>query len=632
MVASSDPQPLTDKTASNNARPPEAAAARARRTLAASRAARAGISNMVEALRISRPPKAPGKHAGNAVGGTSTTARRHALIPLAEGRDQLEARIRALEDVVSARDEALIRLKRQLGRTLIRRRHSEREHDNAVASLAHAVSTARSFHAAALSARSDLQTVVEDISASLRAARETEGSDIHIVLDDVSASIEIATAKLDVALPAFTLDEPVPSVRSQPLSRPRAPSSIAPSDEDSRSCASYASSALGDDRDAQIEALIELVDILDAKLSTGPPHQGATNVLNRARRTVASLRVEQNQSNGTVASMVDCCKNENGNGNEDEDMIRRQSIVRIIDEVLAEMGNDTGFSATDDMVKVVAARAELREARAAAERARGHVTVLEKAAERVGGFDDILERNNALQQELAVARRTITRLIQDRGPLRRFGATSAGGTPASVARGASRAMREDEDAMRRVLDWQQSTSTAGNRSTTNNPNESSRGDVERESEIGDGEKEKGAEKNVGDRIDSHDSLQEGWNSRRPDRDDSPALPAPSRPSRRIRGGGSTNGLPSQTNLHGNATDEASLGDDAAVSEKSVEMANEDTGSTQSMPIRGILRRHDSLSSLATMNASGDEITIRNRHKIFGSGPRATDGLRSLLGG
>lgn len=672
MVAS--PDPISDMggvRTTHDHRPPDPAAARARRTLAASRAARAGISNMVDALRISRPPRGPGKGSTNANGTTGTTARRHALIPLAEGRDQLESRIRTLEDVVTSREEALVRLKRQLGRTLIKRRHVERERDSAMNRLSQAVAEARAFHNAAASARSDLKTTIEDVSELLRISPDNE-ADASILIDDISAALDIATAKLSIALPPCTVEEQQSS-QTQPLTRPRTTPSVVLSDEDARSCASFASSALGDDRDAQLESLIELVDILDAKLASGPPHQDATNAVTRARRTVESVRAEKGrETNGKIGTTDPL------NKGDDE---RRKEISRIVSDLLSEKCTNGSFNLTDDVAQVAIARAELREVRESTERLRVHNHSLERALERATQQTNLIEQNENLQRELANARRTITRMIQERGPQRRFAARSAAVTPASATR-EPRGLSTDPEAIRRVLNWRYEASTAsrhgsaddrkgtstsdraadandgvnykGENKTTKEMNQNTGGNFDEEryengdlanssdndGRSGDNSESSGSNTSNPKHISSdsgdngvcngHDTLSVDWNSRLPDRNDGPMHGPSSRSVRRSRDVLSNDGV-KHIGSKSNVESGGSM-DEATVSDKSLDVdPSDDNASIQSLPARTSHRRHESFLSASGLSIAEDEVTIVNRRNIFNFRQRHVEGLRGLLG-
>lgn len=484
----------------------DAATARIRRGLAVSRAARAGISNLVDAIKIAKPPRAPPKTPG----GIPTASRRHALIPLAEGRDQLEARIRTLEDGVATRDESLVQLKRQIGRGMMKRRHVERERDTAIAQLKSMACTARMQHEAAISARGDLQNLVDNMATLLTSAYELSTNNVQMtmILDDMTASSDTAKAKLSIDLPSCpTIDEVLPVSIPQnhhPHStyshstRPRTTSSVVFSDDDARSCGSYASSALGDSREAQLDSLVELVEILDARLSTGPPHLAASNALQRARRTIANVQRDHDDpsapaapaslstrapalaslpsgaaSNSTsisarrppaMRSNVADTRSDLDCG----DVERRQDIARIVDAIIKErLGNkgnkgsahstklhrgsintngvvdhedveEDGEDTIAELARTAVAHVELHEAREAAEALRKRVASLEKLAERAVRVDELTRQNADLNRSLETAKSTVRRLVREQGAAgvgRRLpGVASAGVTPGSTPR------------------------------------------------------------------------------------------------------------------------------------------------------------------------------------------------------
>lgn len=548
--------PDTDTPAlSPDARSFDASTARARRSLAASRAARDGITSMVDALRISKPPRVPSKPP-TTTPSSATTARRHSLIPLAEGRDQLEARIHALEDTLATRDDAIITLKRQLGRSLVKRRHLNREREALSAKLSAAVTTARSFHALATDGRTDFRTLVDDISTSLRAARRDGDS---IIIDDIRAALEIATSKLSNTI----LPNP-PDAIAMPLANMQAKgrvvgyaASVGVSDDDAKSMASFTSSAIGEDRDVQLDSLVELVDILDSKLATGPPHAGAANAVAKARRTVANVRARKDVAEPS-----------------------REVVTRIVDDILSERGSDLKKELKSSLVSEV----ELQKARLEIEQLRNR---LEESESHRTSRNGLAERTGALENELANAKRTITRLIQERQVLRRgtIGASfSALGAPDRTPD--RRPPRErigkrvagESDAMQRVLVWRQSA----------------------------GEGEDGQD----------------VRARRP-----------TAVKRRIGADGRmilVTGV--EDGSVGGAGGGGGVEDDIFMSEKSLDGLGNDSTSGQSLPVRGFLQRHDSILSGDVMSSTnGDEITIMRHRNIFNVGNRPTDGLRGLLG-
>lgn len=574
--------------------PLDSASARARRHLAAARAARDGISTMVDALRISKPPRAPAKpHSASSI----PAARRHALIPLAEGRAELEARIHALEDAIAARDADLLVLKRQWGRALVKRRHLENERDAARQDASNMRDALKVSSTAAQAARKHLIRFIDDVASPLPGLRaivsETGGKDsatialcneLETVLDDIDEVLSTARDDLERhPLPQMPLEcSKLPVMSAAPASvRPRAgpatPSATG-SDDDAKSCASFASSAgFGEDRETQISTLIELVDILESKLTAGTPYPSADSSITRAKRTVASLRV---RTPAEVSELV----------------AERDQLKAQLDAVMSEKEGIGGEDAA--MALAAKAEAELRDANAEIFRMRARLTGVEKIAERAARQDVLMSRHTALEGELRSARKTIERLVQEKNNLRRT-ALSGGAlsnTPSStkpLAKGTS-------DAVRRILDWRQRASSENHDDTT----------------------DAGAQPC----------------STPPNKETDNRLPLvppragranqlPDRPTGVIQGRD-----PTKKRKIANSDSEDALGfDGQSVSERSLDVGVNDSISAQSLPVRGFLRRHDSFLSAGNVSASGDEITIMNNRNIFSPGGRAFDGLRGLLG-
>lgn len=598
-----DPAPMSaTPPISPNGRLRDAAAIRAHRNLAAARVARTGITTMVDNLRIAKPPRVPPK---GAAGAAAMTARRHALIPLAEGREQLETRIHHLEDTVAARDESLVTLKQQLGRALVKRRHLDRERETLVARLAQTITTARSYQTLITSSRGDLNTLIDDVSSILRSAPRQDGA-VALTWDDLTTAVEIATDKLKDATPPSQLDTsaipPPVGAPGQFARRARASGGLSTigSDDDTKSCASFTSSALGDDREAQLDSLVELVEILDAKLSCGPPHARAANAVQRARRTVVISRAQQPDKAGEE---------------------RRDQLSKMVAEILAERGRQDLLghgdgNAKDDFVVEVA----LREANVELEDMRERMASLEKMATRGLRSEDIVERNGVLEMELANAKRTVTRMIQERQTVRRRngigmasgqctpvvrtpvkkGETDAiaggdGGLALKSLQAGKLAKSGDSDAMQRVLDWRQSTS-------------------------GDGAAE------IHEEGQGLETTSRTRSKRRKSGDDDGRSTGAAVGT---VGRGAASGV-SAVAVGGEGGDEVAV---FGVSEKSFDPFANDTASGQSIPVRGFLQRHDSFLSGGDVMSStnGDEITIMKPGNIFNVGARRADGLRGLLG-
>lgn len=493
---SQTPRPIISRPVSSHTEAhhmPDVTSARARRSIAASRAARNGISSMMEALRTSKPPRAPTKPYDQL--SSSTVNRRHALIPLAEGREQLEARIRILEHSLVLRDEISVRLKRQLGRALVKRRHFERERETLLFRLSNAVTSARSYYTLAVSLNSDFRMIVDNLTASFRVAFNIDNENdpnseslfqtiknriananvvenISDCVNTIACAVQTATQKINRPIPAWTIDSPVPSLSTLPpttagsanisVSRP---ASTAPSDDDTKSCASFSSSAFGEDRDAQIESLVELIDILDAKLSSGVSHPAASNTVARARQNMLELcsKAGSDRPEGTENNFF------SSQDNRDEPLTndaRRDLIVHAVKEILSEIPRSSGEGCTLSIDEVLAltelTKLELENAQKEIKDLRKLISNLEKCAERGLRYDDAVERNVLLERELATAKKTIARMIQSTQTPRRpshgvcvgNAPQSAGSTSEVTCRGG----HADPEAMKRILRWRQTAS------------------------------------------------------------------------------------------------------------------------------------------------------------------------------
>lgn len=658
---------------------PDATTARARRSLATSRAARSGINNMVESLRVSKPPRAPCKLTTQP--SAATVARRHALIPMAEGRDKLEARIRSLEDSLAARDEASVRLKRQLGRALIKRRHLERERDSVILRLSTATTAAHSYHTLAVTTHNDFQALVNDIATTirstiisntdsitetnnilqaaaeilleLRAPKEDSNCCLHLIIESVKTAVD----KLKTPLPPCTVDASIPSPVASTLARLR-PSTVAaqctvstaPSDDDAKSCGSFTSSALGDDRDAQLESLIELIDILDAKLSSGGAHTAASNALARARRTVSHIRSKQtselreSDASGNSANSHDRADEQLANGE------RRDAIVHVVNDILSGRSQPSADGAAltlnEALALAASTKVELEEARQELDDMQQRVFSMEKSAERGLRYDEAMEQNTMLQSQLATAKKTITRMIQDaRGP-RRFshsttgGPQSAGSTP-EVVRKADR----DPESVQRILKWRQSASSEAAVSNahvgaSSMPKIESEGkrdfehDEDREDQESDFDEAEQAPVNVPGikRNEASSSCRKGHGvaKQKSRRDDRGVAPSPSQTS--LGEGRVETKAAQRTSMDGGVRNgtEGDVSRSESANESAVEsfdLGSNEAGSSASAPVRGFLR----LGTGSAMSLSGDEISLMGRHNIFGPRTRQTDGLRGLLG-
>ena len=383
---------LNEQLPPQSQRPVDPSALRARRTLAAARAARDGITNMVDALRLSKPPRAPP---------TAPTSRRHALIPLTEGREELEARIRALENTVATRDEALTRLKRQWGRALVRRRQAERERDIA---------------------RSDLASLANDVALAARGSHPTTA------LDDVAAAVDIARAKMN---------KPSGKLSTQQQEN---------NENDNHSITSFASSQhTPEDRAQQIATLTELVDILESRIaasaSGGAVFDGKpVAVVARARKTLSNGKLGTNQQ-------MDIEDDEN-----DVNMAR--------EKVEQDIGKDTSDLSREEKALTAAARAQaqLITAQNAIKDMSERLITMERLVDKGTKYDEVLARNRSLETELQTTKRMMGRLVQERNSLKK-NVGSARSHKSSMSR---TPMLGDSDAMRRVLDWRQRASSETN--------------------------------------------------------------------------------------------------------------------------------------------------------------------------
>lgn len=579
--------------------PLDTAAAKARRHLAAARAARDGITTMVDALRISKPPRAPSK-----LPTTPTSvpiARRHALIPLAEGRPELEARIHALEDVVAARDAELLTLKREWGRGLIKRNFVQRDRDSARADAAALRDAAKASSAVAHTTRNQFVQFLDDISAPLPPLHQVLVSDacetalppqlkdeLAAALDDIEEILSTARDSLEThplppALPQRLQKEKpsVSNVKRPPLKprNARGPSSVPGSDDDSKSCASFASSSFfGENRETQLDALVELIGILESKISAGPAHPPVNGALRRAKRTVTSARMKLPSDFSDI-------------------MAERDTLKAQLNAVMAEKEKVGGEDAA--MALAAKAQAELRDANDEIAIMRMRVASHEKSAERVVKQDELASKNVLLTNELRNARKTIGRLIQDKSGMRR--SAVSGGLQAASPMSSQPPLKGNTDAMRRVLDW---------RNTASSENQ----DVP----------VAGTSRVLFER--NHISRDPPCSN--PDND------IVSRLSR-------TEALPDrqtrvlQRRLHGTSrvigSESSQPNEVNSLSDRSLDVGGNDSASVQSLPRRGFMSRHDSFLSTGNISASGEEVTISKRRNIFSTVSPSMDGLRALLG-
>lgn len=544
---------------------------------------------MVDALRISKPPRAPSKPTSAS---SVPAARRHALIPHAEGRVQLEARIHALEDTVAARDVELVKLKRQWGRALVRRKHVEKEREAARKEVEDGRGRMKAMYVAATAQRKRMERMMQDVSVPLPALCQAVDSaqgkvpelaeELRAAVDDIEETLAEAKEELAAhALPPMVLEGVGAGVKGVPPAvRSRSCSgSTGGEEDDAKSVASYASStAFGEDRETQVDALVELVEILDAKLANGLPHAAAGACLARAKRTINGARVR-------------------GAAEVREIVTERDKLSRQLEAVMKEKDSVGG----EDAALALAARAEaeLRDANKEMEAMRERLKSLERIAEKAIRSEAVSERNAALEGELRSAKKTVGRLVQERNSLRRT-------APSSMLSNASNASktpaRGNSEAMRRILDWRQRASSENHEKVTDRvapvPFMGVNGMDEVRPEVVGGV----------DRVE----------------------PLPDRMTGRTLG--TTNPI-KRRRMGMLDTDSARANDTTSLSERSLDAGLTDSISAQSLPVQGFLRRHDSFLSAGNVSASGDEITITNNRNIFNSrGPKVEDGLRALLGG
>ncbi|KAI0559337.1 hypothetical protein FGB62_157g018 [Gracilaria domingensis] len=397
-----------------------ASAVRHRRVLQAAASARRDVSSFVSSVSAPKPPRAPA---------AAKSARRRSLVPLP---DDARRRLRELERALAERDAALLALKKQLGRALIKARHARQERDAAAARLARAVALLRRQHAALLAARTDAATLLDDVDACVavvraappRADAPRAGAPcaLRAGVEHLVSAAEMARAKVAAPLVDFA-------------------AAVDADDDDAHSVASLASS-LADDRDAHVETLVELVQLLDARLSTADSDGAAAAAVQRARRTIQGARAHDahRASDGAAA--------------------QTETALRDAQRQLSDMT--------------------------------ARVNALHKIAERAVNADEALAKNVQLESQLHAAKKTIQRMLQQRcsaassrrhaasdapAPVnwRRRAASARGGAsggasdgapgeaeharaPPSQQRAALRAHGASAETVRRILDWRQRAS------------------------------------------------------------------------------------------------------------------------------------------------------------------------------
>lgn len=539
-------------------RHPEASAVRARRSLAAARAVRDDIANMVDSLKISKPPRAPP---------SLPQSRRHSLIPHAEGRAQLEARIRTLEDMVSSRDTAQTKLKTQWGRALVKRRAAERERDTLRAALRATAALKRQF-----------ENFVQDIGVPLPGLRECVERakvDAPALAEEVIAALDDVEETLSAAKDALAAPPHAGPGEESMRRAGRVAVSTAGSDDDARSVASYASSTLGDDREAQLDALVELVEILEVRLA-GKTHP----VMTRAKKAISAAKA---RTSPEVAEL-----------SQERDRLRKQ-LEAVMEDKESVGGEDAALALA------AKAEAELRDATKEISELKKRLVNADRIAEKATRQEELNERNTALENELRGAKKTIARLVQERSTLRK---TKPSGPLLSNASSASKTPgRATSEAMRRILDWRQRASSE-NHDPAPEP-------IHLAVPFGD---ENAEDVNNGETnglvpIDRSEQF----------------------PDRRLQTSVETSSAKKRKTIAPDSDSMQAI-DANSISDRSLDVGGaNDSTSVQSLPTRGILHRHDSVLSAGTVSAFGDAITIANNRNIFSAGgPKKVDGLRDLL--
>eukprot|EP00178_Gracilaria_changii_P011060 TRINITY_DN317_c0_g1_i1.p1 TRINITY_DN317_c0_g1~~TRINITY_DN317_c0_g1_i1.p1 ORF type:complete len:523 (-),score=157.91 TRINITY_DN317_c0_g1_i1:8774-10342(-) len=333
---------------------PDATAIRTRRVLEAAATARRDVSSFVSSLSAPKPPRAPA---------ALKSARRRSLVPL---HDEVRARVAQLERVVAERDAALLALKKQLGRALIKARHARQEREALGAKVARLVALLRKQQSALLATHTACATLVDDVHACVGVAREalSETPALHSLrstVEHLESALEMASAKMTPPMAEFA--------------------NVDVDDDDAKSVTSFASS-LADDRDAQLDTLVELVQLLESRLSTCDGDGVAAAAVTRARRTIQGAR-------------QDGAPNASDSATELPDEAGVRDAKR--GEVCSELAD----------ARLVEAQRQLHDMTA-------RVNALQKIAERAVRADEALAKNVQLESQLGAAKKTIQRLLQQR--------------------------------------------------------------------------------------------------------------------------------------------------------------------------------------------------------------------------
>lgn len=448
MAAASD--------AGSSGAPPTSAAvsARARRSLAAARAARDGIASMVEGLKIGRAPRPPlpplaarraalmGGEIGDREDGGREEGGRGSLSGSPVGGSLFgEDGVRVVR-VPGGEEGEVGRLKMQWAKALVRRRQVERERDL----MAGEVRRARAAAVAAGAGRRRLVGVVLDFKEPLKAMGEAgEVEECRALAEEMGELVRVAEEEMEKQRVADLREAGGEAGKGEagergaggggggvpPRSRQvsqvsggaggaRWPSFFSDDVDETRSFVSLGSStAFGDDQEAALQALADVADVLESRLAGAamrrggdlvPAGRAAADSLARARRTLADA------ADARVESMEVAVPMENSG-------VGRRSDR---EERMLEGGTDEGEGAAADANEVqmllAAENAELRD----------RLKRLEDVASRASVHAETLRRNSELQAQLVGAKKAIGRLVQERNSSRRSTMFANGATPSSV--------------------------------------------------------------------------------------------------------------------------------------------------------------------------------------------------------
>lgn len=244
----------------------------------------------------------------------------------------------------------------------------QQQRDTSHAKLAPLAASIRKQHAALLVSHTTCATLVDEVVAGIDVMRtecdfHAQTNRFRSAVEDVVSALELAKTKLAQPLPTLLHPDVV-------------------DDDDTKSVASFASS-LGDDRDAHIDTLVELVQLLESRISTSVAPNVSQLVL-RAKRTINYARDPEHSHSRLTTAL-----SENGNHKQHPDRMHSSSAP------------DSEQSRLDDANK------QLHDMNA-------RVSALQKLAERAVKSDEILAKNIQLEAQLGAAKKTIQRLLQKR--------------------------------------------------------------------------------------------------------------------------------------------------------------------------------------------------------------------------